>query len=216
MKEAYFISENISIKSSEFLNKLKIRPKFNLNPEKSTLIVMDMQEFFLNENSHAFIPSSKAIIPNIQNLINRYYEKNLPVIFTQHLNTNEDAGLMGEWWMDTLAADNPLGRIVNYIDIKDSIVIKKSQYDAFYNTNLEKLLKTDNITDVVITGVMTHLCCETTARSAFVRGFRPFFVVDGTATYNENFHTASLLNLSHGFAVPILSDYILEKINEKL
>jgi len=66
---------------------------------------------------------------------------------------------------------------------------------------------------VVICGVMTHLCCETTARSAFMRGFEVFFTVDGTATYTEAFHRASLLNLSHGFAVPVLVENILEKLD---
>ena len=56
------------------------------------------------------------------------------------------------------------------------------------------------MSQVVITGVMTHLCCETTARSAFMRGFLPFFLVDGTATYNRHFHIATLTNLAHGFA----------------
>ena len=214
MKEAYFTPENISRKSSEYLSQLNVRPKFNLTPKKSALIVTDMQEFFINENSHAFIPSSKAIIPNIQSLINRYYEKNLPVIFTRHVNTTENAELMGEWWTDLLTSDNPLSRIADYIDVKNSSVIQKEQYDAFYNTNLEKLLTSNKVTDIVITGVMTHLCCETTTRSAFVRGFRPFFVIDGTATYNESFHVSSLLNLSHGFAVPVLSCYVLEKTYE--
>jgi bifunctional isochorismate lyase/aryl carrier protein len=48
---------------------------------------------------------------------------------------------------------------------------------------------------------MTHLCCETTARAAFVRGFDVFFLVDGTATYNQDYHQATLLNLAHGVAV---------------
>jgi bifunctional isochorismate lyase / aryl carrier protein len=56
---------------------------------------------------------------------------------------------------------------------------------------------------------MTHLCCETTARSAFMRGFEVFFTMDGTATYNEQLHRASLLTLSHGFALPVLMDELL-------
>ena len=64
----------------------------------------------------------------------------------------------------------------------------------------------------MIAGVLTHLCCETTARSAFVRGFKVFFTVDGTATYYEDFHRATLLNLSHGFAVPVLVDDIRKKM----
>jgi len=60
-----------------------------------------------------------------------------------------------------------------------------------------------------VCGVMTHLCCETTARSAFIRGFKTYFTIDGTATYNEQFHMASLINLSHGFAIPVLIDDIV-------
>ncbi|MES0360330.1 MAG: isochorismatase family protein, partial [Anaerolineales bacterium] len=62
-------------------------------------------------------------------------------------------------------------------------------------------------------GVMTHLCCETTARSAFVRGFEVFFVIDGTATYNEDYHMATLLNLAHGFTTPVLTKEVLKFIH---
>ncbi|PIV27689.1 MAG: isochorismatase, partial [Anaerolineae bacterium CG03_land_8_20_14_0_80_58_20] len=44
--------------------------------------------------------------------------------------------------------------------------------------------------------------CETTARSAFVRGFEVFFCADGTATYTKELHRSTLLNLSHGVAIP--------------
>ena len=58
---------------------------------------------------------------------------------------------------------------------------------------------------------MTHLCCETTARSAFVHGYEVFFLVDGTATYNQDFHRASLMNLAHGVAVLSLAGHFLAK-----
>ncbi|MEW6239950.1 MAG: isochorismatase family protein, partial [Chloroflexota bacterium] len=78
----------------------------------------------------------------------------------------------------------------------------------------EQTLRDLEVEQVVITGVMTHLCCETTARAAFVRGFDVFYVVDGTATYTEAFHRASLLNLAHGFAVPVLAEEILEDVRD--
>ena len=90
------------------------------------------------------------------------------------------------------------------LDTSRGLILQKSQYDAFYNTELVKILRENFATQVVITGVMTHLCCETAARSAFVRGFDVFFTVDGTATYNEDFHRAALQNLAHGFATPVL------------
>jgi bifunctional isochorismate lyase / aryl carrier protein len=62
---------------------------------------------------------------------------------------------------------------------------------------------------------MTHLCCETTARSAFTHGFEVFFTIDGTATYNERFHIATLLNLSHGFALAVLVEEVIEMLTEE-
>jgi len=62
---------------------------------------------------------------------------------------------------------------------------------------------------------MAHLCCETTARSAFVKGFEVVFVIDGTATYNKDFYISTLLNLSHGFAIPVLTEEILNLLNGK-
>jgi isochorismate hydrolase len=62
---------------------------------------------------------------------------------------------------------------------------------------------------------MTHLCCETTARSAFVQGYNVFFPIDGTATYNEEFHFATLTNLAHGFANIVLIENLLHTFNGK-
>ena len=54
--------------------------------------------------------------------------------------------------------------------------------------------------EVIVTGVMTNLCCETTARDAFIRGFRVFFSTDATATINAELHEATLKNMAYGFA----------------
>ena len=62
---------------------------------------------------------------------------------------------------------------------------------------------------------MANLCCESTARAAFMRGFEVFFTIDGTAANNKDFHMASLLNLSYGFAIPILTKEILALANVK-
>ncbi len=88
---------------------------------------------------------------------------------------------------------------------RDEVLIK-SQYDAFYHSELTAVLNTYGIDQLVIGGVMTHLCCETSARAAFVRGFEVFFLVDGTATYNREYHQASLQNLAHGFAVLTMTE----------
>lgn len=215
MKKCYFTSKSIHEKSWEMLQELKRyreEHKIDFKPRHSALLILDMQRYFLDESSHAYIPSAIAIIPEIKTLMNAFLKNKLPVILTRHLNTKKDANLMGKWWKDLITEENPLSEIVPELKHADAIVIKKTQYDAFYRTSLEDLLKKKGIIQIVITGVMTQLCCETTSRSAFVRGFEVFFTIDGTATYNEDFHRATLLNLSHGFALPLLCEEIKEQL----
>jgi isochorismate hydrolase len=65
---------------------------------------------------------------------------------------------------------------------------------------LDEWLHNNGVEDLIITGVLTNCCCETTARDAFVRDYRVFFVADATATVNEELHLSSLMNLAFGFA----------------
>ena len=207
MKTTYFTNENIIDEAQEMAQHLpnyQNKHKSTFTPEKSALLVLDMQSYFLEPSSHAFIPSAPAIVPGLKMLSQSYYAHNLPVIFTQHLNSEQDAGSMSRWWKDLITIEDSLSAIIPDFDFSNRYVLRKSQYDAFYKTNLEDNLTQQGISQVVISGVMTHLCCETTARSAFVRGFEIFFLIDGTATYNKEHHMAALFNLSHGFATPVL------------
>lgn len=174
-------------------------------PVHSALLVLDMQSYFLDPASHAYIPSAVAVLPGIRALVRAYRRKRLPLVFTRHVNTLQDAGMMSVWWRDRISLDSPLSQITPELDVADSPVILKTQYDAFYKTDLEAILLQAGVVRVLICGVMTHLCCETTARSAFGRDFEVYFLVDGTATYNRDFHQASLLNLAHGFASLLLT-----------
>ena len=218
MKEKYFTEENLKIKGKEMLEEIKkLRGYHNITffPDKSALLIIDMQEYFLSSSSHAFIPSSVTILPGIKKLISIYSKKNLPIIFTLHSNTDENAGIMGRWWPDLLREGSNESLLAKGLKPSDGIIVKKNQYDAFYNTNLEHILKTRNINQVVICGVLTNICCETTARSAFVRGFETFFTIDGTAAYTEKHHMATILNLAYGFAIPILLDELFDLLSEK-
>lgn len=177
--------------------------------EKAVLLVLDMQEHFFSFDSHAFVPSAPAIIPGINSLIEAFAAAERPIIATRHLNMPEDAGMMSKWWRDLITPQSAYSQYITPIKPENLIPLNKTQYDAFHQTSLETKLQELSIEQVVICGVMTHLCCETTARSAFMRGFEVFFTVDGTATYNEELHRASLLTLSHGFAVPVLIEELL-------
>ena len=204
MKTRYLTPQNIKKMQADFP---PLRQKIEL--ARSALLILDMQDFFLDADSHAYIPSVQDILPRLDALSETYATLGLPLVWTRHLNTDADAENMARWWRDIINAEHPLSKISSTLDISYGKIIEKTQYDAFYKTNLEEYLREKDVEQVIISGVMTHLCCETTARSAFMRGFEVFFLIDGTATYNEDFHRATLRNLGHGFANLVLCDEIL-------
>jgi bifunctional isochorismate lyase/aryl carrier protein len=191
------------------------RHPFEFRFENSALLVIDMQNYFLIRDSHAFIPSAGCILQPINKLITEFKKRNRTIIFTKHINTEEDAGMMNKWWTDILKNDG-YASLTGNLDISGSETVLKTQYDAFYKTGLENILKENGIKQVVVTGVTANLCCESTARSAFVRGFEVFFPVDCTAAYNEQLHLSTLHNLAYGFAHIVKSKDLLnpEKINK--
>jgi isochorismate hydrolase len=96
-----------------------------------------MQEYFLNPDSHAFVPSSPPILKGINELICAFRKKCQPVIFTKHINTQENAVQMKWWWKDIITISNPLSCITPFIATEGSSIIIKTQYDAFYNQILK-------------------------------------------------------------------------------
>ena len=215
MKEFYYTPDIIRGKAEEMLESSSYaarRRESGIVPKRPALLVLDMQAYFLESESHAFVPSGRAIIPVIKNLINAFHASKMPVIFTRHENTPENAGQMGVWWREILLPGHPLGGIIPELEPDGHRVITKSQYDAFYKTDLSEVLQGMGVTQVVVTGLMAHLCCETTARSAFMRGYEVYFLVDGTASYEESLHKAALLSLSHGFATLVLAEEVLSSL----
>lgn len=178
---------------------------------KTALIVTDMQNYFLKKKSHAYVPSAKALIPKIKKLSDLFSQKNMTVIYTKHTNNDNNAGQMSQWWSDLIEDNTNKSNIAHYFDYKNAIIIEKHQYDAFYETNLKDILQKRKITQLIITGVLTHLCCESTARAGFINGFKILFPVDGTATYNTKYHKSTLRNLTHGFAVPVTMKELIKK-----
>ncbi len=189
---------------------------FQFNKEGSALIVIDMQRFFTDPLSHAYIARTKMIIGQVLEIINAFRKHDLPVIFTRHaLMDNEDPGLMGRWWGDVLRDDSGLSKLDPdmHPEGKD-LVIRKTRYSAFIATDLEQVLRSYGIKRLVITGVMTHLCCESTARDAFMRDFEVFMITDATATRNEKLQRSSEEVLADGFATLMTTKELISCLDE--
>jgi nicotinamidase-related amidase len=187
-----------------------MRSNFKLSKKDCALLVIDMQHFFFDKKSDAQVPRSEELVNKIKKLVDVFAENGRPVIYTRHIDSNKKDNLMLRWWQDQLYEDDPMSEIVRDLDTSRGEVVIKHQYDAFLNTDLETILRKKGVKQVVICGVMTNICCETTARSAFMRGFEVYFVSDGTSTHRKEMHEATLLNLSYAFAVLVKADDVLK------
>ncbi len=186
-----------------------------LDPERAALLVIDMQQFFLDPESPSYTSGGTAIIPNVERLITAFREAGRPVIYTRHVHHPDgiDAGIMGWWWEGMCVEGSPESEIHPQIaPLEGEKVVDKHRYSAFYNTDLETVLRGLRVEDVVICGVMTNMCCESTARDAYYRDLRVFFLADATGAPDEDMQLASLLNLAYGFAYVTRSDRIIEKL----
>ncbi len=215
----YVTSENLKEKTKIWLEKISLfnQHKMQISKTNSALLIIDMQKFFLDPNSPTFTCGGIAIIPNIKKLINVFRKIKLPVIYTKHVHHPEllDAGIMGWWWDGMCVEGTPESEIHHELEpTPQEKVILKHRYSGFYNTDLETVLRCLKIEDLVITGIMTNMCCESTARDAYFRDYKTFFLADATGTINEEMHLASLLNLAFGFAYITTTEDIIKQLTK--
>lgn len=215
--DPYVTPQTIAARAAEWLTTIQPfnQHAMQLRKESSALLVIDMQEFFLDPKSPSFTCGGLAILPVLQRLIAGFRAAGRPVIYTKHVHHPDhlDSGIMGWWWKGMCIEGSPESEIHRDLaPLPSEKVVLKHRYSAFYNTDLETILRCLKIEDLVITGIMTNMCCESTARDAYFRDYRVFFLADGTGSINEEMQLASLLNLAFGFAHVTTSDRIMEDL----
>ena len=215
--EQYVTQGNIAAKGKNWLEQISPFNTHNmhLRRDNAALLVVDMQYFFLDPSSPTYTCGGQAILPNLKKTIQAFRKVDRPVIFTKHVHHADglDAGIMGWWWEGMCLEGSPESEIHKDIFPQhNEKVIFKHRYSAFYNTDLETILRVLKIEDIVITGIMTNMCCESTARDAYFRDYRVFFPADGTGAITEEMHLASLLNLAFGFAWVTNVDTVLAQL----
>jgi nicotinamidase-related amidase len=178
------------------------RPDVVFRPAKAALLVVDMQKVFASEEGSTFLPMSVPVSERLAALVQECRQSGVPVIFTRHVHTDPqmDGGSMARWWSSLILEGSEEAELIDSLRPRDGErVIVKCRYSAFAGTPLEMILRSLGVEDLIVGGVMTNLCCETTARDAFNRDFNVFFLGDGTATANRELHDSSLKNISYGF-----------------
>ncbi len=166
---------------------------------KHALLVIDVQNYFFDKDSPAYLPDSKKILPKINMLIEQAWKKKWPVIYTSHTAPTKPGNIMAERWEHLPAGWE--SELYNKLDIAPGThKLKKEYFSAFYKTRLDSLLKKEKINHLIICGVMTHLCVDTTVRHGFMLGYRSTIVTDACCSKSKEYHNAALLALKHGFS----------------
>jgi len=181
-----------------------------VDPTHAALLVIDMQNYF-----HQII---QPVLKNLSKVVQSCRQKEVPIIFTQHGHTDppSDGGVLREWWGEIILHGTNDWKFLSEIKIESKdLVLPKKRYSAFFETELDSILRSKGIQDLIISGVMTNLCCETTARDAFMRDYKVFFLIDGTATGKEEHHLATLKNLGYGFTYLMTCDELIQNLNSK-
>ena len=179
--------------------------KWEFERDRSVLIVIDMQNDFVLDGAIMEVPEAKNQIPKIRKLIDKCRKLGVPVIYTiqevddvfcplealLHLHLKEPGvrkGTKGIEIIDDLAPE------------PDDIIIRKRRFSAFYQTDLELILRNIRGAEkpadtVIICGTVTNICCESTARDAFFRDFKVVFGTDVCSAKTIESHNATLVNM---------------------
>lgn len=160
---------------------------------KVALLIIDMENDFVKNGAPMCVPMATRAIPNIKKLLDHCREKDIAIIYTTHVHSidRSDMGLMSKFWEpinnQTALVDHTDGiEICNELKpLDDELIIKKHRYSAFYNTNLDEYLNNKGIDTLIITGTVTNMCCESTARDAQFRNYNVIFVSDATGTMDH-------------------------------
>lgn len=188
---------------------------------KAALLVVDVQRYYLEPNSSFYNYSElcwpgcmsyiskrtqSTVIPAIKRLKSAFLDLNWPTIFLRLCSEKEDRSDMHRFfrsfWLkaksnnffDTYPmADDPWADICSALTPeKKDIIINKGSFSGFYNTKLYSVLKDEGVNTVVMTGLATSQCVESSARVASEHGFIVVHVEDGQADYDLDSHEASL------------------------
>jgi ureidoacrylate peracid hydrolase len=157
---------------------------------RTALINVDLQNCFV-EGYPVSAPEGPRVLGRLNQLAETCRAAGILVIHTAHVlrADGSNAGVLGELIPEIRAGMINRGSQASalhkslVVDSRD-IVLEKPRFGAFQGTDLELILRSHDINSVIIGGIATNVCCETTAREAATRDFRVFFLSDGTATFD--------------------------------
>jgi ureidoacrylate peracid hydrolase len=185
--------------------------------DRTALLVIDMQNGFCHpDGSFAGlgldVSMTNAAIGGCQQLVDAAHAAGVPVVYTRYVYRADykDGGVLVQEVLPALAEVKSLAAgtwdaelVDELVPTEDDFVLDKNRYSAFYGTGLEPILTSLGVRNVVIAGVTTNMCVETTARDASQRDYRVFVVSDATGELDAARHEMALATLGFGFGAVV-------------
>ncbi|MFW9900721.1 MAG: cysteine hydrolase family protein [Candidatus Thorarchaeota archaeon] len=155
--------------------------------DKTALLIIDVQNgLFTIENFPIY--HSKDLLTNLQNLIKKARNAKVPIFYIQH---NESKG-------KRLETGSENWKIRSEITPRDEdIIIQKYNSDSFFDTPLDEELKKLGISRLVVAGLATPMCIDTTVRSAVSHGYKVILIEDAHSTIDSEILKASQIIAHH-------------------
>jgi ureidoacrylate peracid hydrolase len=179
----------------------------NLDPAKTALVVVDMQNaFMLPGVAHALCPMAEKIVPNINRLAQAVRETGGTVVWIKTTFTEDALESWSTYFemvspqhgakrVEALAAGSKGHQLWDSLDVRaQDLVVEKNRFSAFIqgSSDLAEILRGRGLDTILVTGTVTNVCCESTARDAMMLNFKTIMVSDGNAAVTDADHNASL------------------------
>jgi ureidoacrylate peracid hydrolase len=183
-----------------------------IDPAKTALVVIDLQVAFLDPEYVSYCANAVDILPNVRRLTQAAREHGWQVVYTRHTTIDDPVRGPPPWQREMkeferyfagLEPSSP-GHVVHpSLEVAPAdLVVDKTRFSAFLpiSSTLDADLQARGIDTVIITGTVTNICCESSARDAHMLNYKVFFVSDATAAVSDAHHNASLEILGLCFA----------------
>jgi ureidoacrylate peracid hydrolase len=198
-----------------------------LDPAKTALVVVDMQNTFCEPGGPAEVPSSRAIVGNINALTAGLRERGVPVIWVLHANTHHGARTDWEMFFNYVVADEVRQRTIaslapgrqrvwtGLVTSPRDLTIIKNRYSALIagSSSLERVLRGRGVDTVLVAGTKTNVCCEATARDAMMLDFKVVMVSDCCAALSDEEHRASLETIIQQFGDVLTGEEVFARLD---
>jgi ureidoacrylate peracid hydrolase len=197
-----------------------------LEPSRTALAIIDMQEAFCAPGAPAEVPTARGIVPNINRLARGLRARDVPVVWVLHANTHRQGRSDWEMFYNYVVSDEVRLRTIEALAPGrqrvwegletrfDDLTVIKNRYSALIpgSSSLERVLRNLGVDTLLIAGTKTNVCCEATARDAMMLDFKVVMAEDCCATLSDEEHRASLETIIQQFGDVLTADEILARL----